>query len=111
MEFFTKKEVIRKVIIAILIVMSFNFLSPTVSHADFGGALFEPISKLLCGVSDLIIQALQKYFVGVWDISYEGPGKGQGHSTGTTYYIRYSPGIIFSGKVAGLKVNFKWSRL
>lgn len=102
MKFFTSKETTKKIIIAILLVMSFNFITPVASQADFGGALFKPISQLLCGVSDLVIKGLQKYFTGVGDIKYGGISEIESDS----FFIRYSPGIIFSGKVAGLKVNF-----
>lgn len=102
MKFFTNKEITKKIIIAILLVMTFNFIIPITSHADFGGALFKPISQLLCAVSDLVIKGLQKYFIGVDDIQWGGISEIESNS----FFIRYSPGIIFSGKVAGLKVNF-----
>ena len=75
MKMFTDKEITKKVIIAILLVMSFNFISPTVSNADFGGALFKPISELLQTIGDLVIKGLQKIFVGYGDIRVENPRK------------------------------------
>lgn len=105
MKFFTNKQITKKIIIAILLVMSFNFISPTISLAgadEVGGALFKPISQLLCWVADLVIKGLQKYFTGVGDIKFGGISEIESD----TFFIRYSPGIIFSGKVAGLKVNF-----
>ena len=102
MKFFTNKQMSKKIILAILLVMSFNFISPTVSQADFGGALFKPISLLLCSLSDLVIKGLQKYFTGIENINFGGISEIESDF----YVIRYSPGIIFSGKVAGLKVNF-----
>lgn len=74
MKFFTSKETTKKVIIAILLVMSFNFITPVISQAaDFGGALFKPISQLLCGIADLVIKAAQKIFIGYGDIRVENP--------------------------------------
>ena len=98
MEFFTKKEVIKKIIIVILIVMSFNYIAPTISQANddetFGGVLFRPISLLLCGISDVIIRSLQGIFTGDSAISYGGIDEIESD----TYHIKYSPGIIFSGR-------------
>ncbi len=102
MKLFTNKGFIKKIIIAILLVMSFNFVSPTISQASFGGALFEPISQLIVGVSDSIIMLLQYLFTGDENISYGGIEEIDTNS----YHIKYSPGIIFSGKVPGLDVNF-----
>ena len=104
MKLFTNKEFSKKIIIAILLVMSFNFISPTISQADAGGALFKPISQFISWVADLIIQGLQTYFIGYGDISDNAVPNTDDKIK--SYYIRYSPGIIFSGTVPGLKVNF-----
>ena len=71
MKFFTKKETSKKIIIAILLVMTFNFISPNISQADFGGALFKPIAQLLQAIGDLVIQGLQKMFIGDGQIEEE----------------------------------------
>lgn len=73
MRIFTNKELNKKIIIAILLIMLFNFISPTISNADFGGALFKPISQLLQVIGDLVIKALQKMFIGYGDIRIENP--------------------------------------
>ena len=88
-------------IIAILLILLFNIISPTISQADFGGKLFKPIAQLLSGLCDLVIQGLQNYFIGFGDYYQDGP-----NGEYTQYYIRYSPGIIFSGEVADLQINF-----
>lgn len=78
MKFLQSKEISKKVIIAILLVMSFNFISPTISLAgkdEFGGTLFKPISQLLQTIGDLVIKGLQKIFVGYGDIRVENPRK------------------------------------
>ena len=93
----------KKIVIAILIVMSFNFISPNISNADnFGGKLFKPISQLLCGISDVIISFLQEIFIGDGTIKYGGIDEIETDS----YFIRYSPGLIFAGQIPGLDVNF-----
>lgn len=75
MKIFMDKKINKKIIIAILLIMSFNFISPTISNADFGGALFKPISQLLEAVADLVIKGLQKMFIGYGDIRIENPRK------------------------------------
>jgi len=103
MEFFTNKSVVKKIVIAIVLVTLFNFISPTVSSASAGiGILFEPIMDLLCTAADLVLEKLQEYFVGSDEIAYNAP-----HDDDfKIFHIYYSPGIIFSNKVAGLKTNF-----
>lgn len=104
MKFFTNKETTKKIIIAVLLVMTFNFISPVASQADFGGALFSPIAQLIASLGDLVISGLQSWFIGYGDIADKDIPKTEGSAR--QYYIRYSPGIIFSGTVPGLKVNF-----
>lgn len=105
MKFFSNKKTTKKIIIAILLVMSFNFIAPNYSQAamdETGGKLFEPISNLICTIADLVIKGLQFYFLGDGDIMVEDPTV----DGGKAYYIEYSPGMIFSNKVAALDVNF-----
>jgi len=73
MKIIKDKQISKKIIIAILLVMSFNFISPTVCEADVGGALFKPISELLQTIADLVIEFLQKVFVGYGEIEIENP--------------------------------------
>jgi len=103
MKFFTNKQISKKIVIAIVLVMSFNFISPTVSQASANiGVLFQPLMEFLCTVADLVLGGLQGYFVGNDKIAYDGPPDVDYKE----YHICYSPGIIFSNKVAGLKTNF-----
>ena len=69
MKILQNKETIKKIIIAVLLVMSFNFISPTISQADFGGSLFAPIAELLRALGDLVMEGLQKIFTGNGDIA------------------------------------------
>lgn len=70
----------------------------------FGGILFKPISKLICGIGDVAIMALQKMFIGYAEIK---DTQLETESTkSTVYQIFYSPGIIFSNKVPALNADF-----
>lgn len=62
------KNFIQKTVIAILIVLSFNFVVPTFSRADFGGILFNPITDLIMGIGDSIVAGLQAIMMGTEDI-------------------------------------------
>ena len=59
MKTFTNKKVVQKVIIAILIVLTFNFIAPTYSRANFGGVLMGPVVDLFAGIGDAFMSALQ----------------------------------------------------
>ena len=102
MKLFENKESGKKIIIAIVLVMLFNFISPTVSQASAEiGLLFSPIMEFLCTVADLVLETLQGYFVGNDKIAYDSP-----HDDDfKIYHICDAPGIIFSNKV----VNYKSS--
>lgn len=102
MKLFTNKEISKKIVIAIVLVMLFNFISPTVSQAADIGLLFTPLMEFLLTVSDLVLAGLQGYFVGNDKIAYDAPPDAEYKE----YHICYSPGVIFSNKVAGLKTNF-----
>lgn len=73
MKIFTNKNVIQKVIITILIVLSFNFIVPNYSQADFGGVLMGPVIDLLSGIGDVVLSALQ-FFMYDGEISVAGAG-------------------------------------
>lgn len=79
-----------------------------------GGALFTPISQFILGISDGVISTLQAAFVGdenfaniisADSIKETAPGH-NGRKGVTTYKIKYSPAVIFSGEVPALDVNF-----
>lgn len=98
MKFFTNKETSKRIIIAILLVMSFNFITPNISLAlgtPRGGKLFEPLLQFTCFIGDLFMKAMQSIFMGYGDIKQDDE-----------FNIIYSPGVIFSNKVPALDVNF-----
>ena len=69
MKIFTNKKIVQKIIIAILIVLSFNFIMPTYSRADPGGILMGPVIDFFAGVGDMILAGLQ-YWMYDGDINF-----------------------------------------
>lgn len=61
MKFLTEKGIVHKLIIAIVIVLLFNFMAPTISSAGIGGILFEPIQSLLLVIADGIMSLSQSF--------------------------------------------------
>ena len=103
------KENQKKLIIMIVIIMLFNFVMPNYSFAlrGGGGEIFKYFAPIALMIPDLILNKLQNIFIGKdtkgkdIEIAQEDPEGGVSH-----YLIMYSPGVIFSGQVAGLDVNF-----
>lgn len=58
------KNLTQKIIIAIVIVISFNFVTPTFSQADFGGVLLGPVIDLIAGIGDAVMALLQVFMDG-----------------------------------------------
>ena len=73
MKNFTKKSIIHKIAIVLIVLMLFNFIAPMpshISHADggdggIGGALFSPIVEFLVGVADWFISFIQQSIFGI----------------------------------------------
>lgn len=59
MKRFVSKKSIQKIVILIVIVLSFNFIMPTYSRADFGGVLMGPVVDFITGLGDAVLSALQ----------------------------------------------------
>lgn len=103
MRFFTDKKSIKIISLLLIILIIFSFSNPIVVYAKdedetFGGKLFKPIAKLVCGIGDGVIMIMQRMFLGYWDIRDENDDE--------TYHILYSPGTIFSNQVPALNTNF-----
>lgn len=95
----TKKKT-NKIIIVLVIMLLCNFAIPNYVHASVGGLFFKPIAQFIAHMADLVLQGLQKYFVGDGTIAiYTDNWK-------VKYVIKYSPGKIFSGMVPALDTNF-----
>ena len=70
MEIFGKKNIVLKIVIALVIVILFNFAAPTISRAhDLGeiirGTLLTPIVDLLLAIGDGIMYTIQKMILGM----------------------------------------------
>lgn len=62
MEIFTKKNIVLKIVIALVFVILFNFCAPTVSYGLFeeiGGTLLEPLIELCISLGDAAINLIQ----------------------------------------------------
>lgn len=65
MKIFNKGTIEYKIIIALIIVILFNFVYPNISSASVGGILFEPIKDLLLVIADGIIGVTQSMLFGL----------------------------------------------
>ena len=99
MKFLTNKRNIKIVSLILVLVTLSITIFPNYVYADNdakkGGKLFRPIFQMLGFVGDLVMNGLQQYFLGEWDIKVEDE-----------FIIKYSPAKIFSGDVPGLDANF-----
>ena len=104
MKCFTNKKT---TIIVLIVVILFNFILPTISNAnrrvdEIAGGLFLGIAKLLRHVGDLVLEGLQEIFMDEKiQFTFENP-----YDDDKRIIIKYSPGVIFSGNVPALHVNF-----
>ena len=108
MKIVANKSLIKKISVALIVIILLNTFIPFYSNADedeeTGGKLFKPVFKMFAAIGDLVIKGLQNIFLGDGDI--KGEGIDQLDRDDASFYIRYSPGIIFSGSVPGLDANF-----
>ena len=69
MEVFKNKSLVLKIVIALVIVILFNFCAPTLSHAGvaevIGGTLLSPIIDLLLAIGDGAINLIQSILFGM----------------------------------------------
>ena len=136
MKYFTKKKSVHKIILALLIIFSTNFIIPKhVSAAGWGdvaGSLLKEIVQLIDQLGDVIMGAFNNIMLGADGIGSamlkqdndnleEGSGswlvtKPEGKSTAVTVdnlenkfkipNMLYSPETIFGNRIAALDVNF-----
>ena len=64
MKIFANKNIFKKLILAVLLLLSFSFVSPEPVQAGVGGELMEPICDFVIGLGDGIISALHKFILG-----------------------------------------------
>ena len=65
MKFFTKKSMVLKIIVAIVVVILFNFSAPTLSQASIGGTLLSPLVDLLIAIGDGAVYLIQSLLFGM----------------------------------------------
>ena len=93
------KNLIKQIICIMLILMLCNFILPNYTFAvktEKGGSLMEVIAQFLCFIPDSVMNILQDMFIVHENIKVDDD----------TYSIKYSPGVIFSGQVPALDINF-----
>ena len=93
------KNLTKQIICIIIVLMLCNFIIPNVTYGydvGSGGSIFNPFFKFVTFLCDSVMQFLQNSFT-----SNQSIDNGDG-----TYLYQYSPGIIFSGTVQGLDINF-----
>ena len=64
MKIFANKNIWKKIIIILLIMLSFSFMVPKPVNATVGGTLMKPISSLLVGFGDGIMRVINKLITG-----------------------------------------------
>lgn len=69
MKVFTQKSILQKIIIAIIIVILFNFIAPNICRAidddeNWGGVLFTPIQALSLAFGDGIMYIISSSLMG-----------------------------------------------
>lgn len=114
MKIFTNKNLIQKIIIALVLVMSLNFcLTPSV-HASWGGDLMGVMRDFVTAIADTAISVIQLGVTGEWSNAME---KGTGKPEITDGYfikadkfeyptIQVSPELIFANKIEVFDVDF-----
>lgn len=63
MKIFANKSIFKKIVLIVLLLLSFSFVSPEPVQAGVGGELMEPICDFLVGFCDGIMAALHKYIL------------------------------------------------
>ena len=104
MEKLHSKKITKYITIIAVIIMLCNFVMPNYTYAATnnanGGELHDPLVKFLVFLSDSIFQFLQESFTSMESIKEEDDDGNY------VYKFQYSPGIIFSGHVPALDINF-----
>ena len=94
---FIKDKVIKRIlIIFVMIVMTTNFIMPNyVCAASAGEKMVSGLFYLIAYVGDATLSIMQRMMMGSGDLKEYGE-----------YAIKYSPGLIFAGKIPMLDIDF-----
>ena len=97
MKFLINNTIIKKILIVLItIIMVSNFIMPNYVHAASPGEkLVSGFFYLLAYLGDAGLSIMQRMMMGTGDLKELDE-----------YAIKYSPGIIFAGKVPALDINF-----
>ena len=97
MKNFVKDKVIKRIlIIFVMIVMITNFIMPNyVCAASAGEKMVSGLFYLIAYVGDATLSIMQRMMMGSGDLKEYGE-----------YAIKYSPGLIFAGKIPMLDIDF-----
>lgn len=134
MEKFTKKRLIQKIIISLLIIASANFIVPrrvsAVDWGDVGGTILKEIVQLIDSLGDVVMGAFNNFMLGANGISsamlkQDNANLNENSQSWLTTNLSqdvveinkiekdykvpnmlYSPENIFGNKIAALDVNF-----
>lgn len=114
MKLFTNKNLIQKLIIAIVAVTLLNFcIAPMQVKASIGGTLAKPIRDLAVTIGDALISIAQYGVMGTWIDAVERAANaettgGKDFWVGSVKYpiIQISPELIFSNQIEILSIDF-----
>lgn len=118
MKIFTNKNLIQKLVIAIVAITLLNFcMAPRSQAAKIGGTLFKPMKEFLTTVGDVFMSLLYYGVTGDWIDSVDEKGSAEfGDNVDSDFWekankIRYpiiqlSPELIFSNKIEMLDIDF-----
>ncbi len=113
MKIFTNKNLIQKLIIAIVCVTILNFCMAPKVKADFGGQMMSYIREFVTALGDVVISVVQLGLTGEWVYAVDEAGSGIS-VTGDDYWkdkieypiIQISPELIFGNKIELLSIDF-----
>lgn len=104
MKIFTKKGILQKIIVSIMIILSFNFITPTYSRADVGGILLSPIVDLIASLGDIVINLVQGVMTGEW-VGTESASLQAFLMTSEEYFATYGSQATEDSRTDGGTVN------
>lgn len=115
MKIFTNKNLIQKIIIALVLVMSLNFCFAPSVHATFGGKLMGYVRDFATALADVAISVVQLGLTGQW--TYAVDEKDTAVTDDSVEYwikdnkfrypiIQISPELIFAGEIEILDIDF-----
>lgn len=104
MKIFAKKGILQKIIVSIMIMLSFNFITPTYSRADIGGILLSPIVDLIASLGDIVINLVQGVMTGEW-VGTESASLQAFLMTSEEYFATYGPQATGNPRTDGGTVN------